>query len=285
MPLKDFNILKKDWLKGYQEVPKKLSGSPNNNVRIEFNPQRSNELNGIAHDIQYNNQKVGEVSGNYKSNGDFEISDVGVDKAFQKKGISKQVYTLLNEAHPNNKVVSFGAYNIDAAGVQPGRNLWESLVKEGKAKRVGNSYEMLDSKNISSVLPGSSNKSVTDRLKQFFDRPPGPLMLGMPTGSSGNMVKKNIPYYEQLLNTYDSKVMSATNKKFYKDLIGTAKKQDGMVTEAQLRELDRLKTGNFDFGKKGYAKGGATKNFIELELPKNEIQDYINQGYIVEEVD
>jgi len=139
------------------DVPKQLPGSPNAGVRIEFNPQRSNELNGIAHDIRYNNQKVGEVSGNYKSNGDFEISNVGVDKAFQKKGISKQVYTLLNEAHPNNKVVSFGAYNTNAAGVQPGRNLWESLVKEGKAKRVGNSYEMLDNKNISSALPGSPN--------------------------------------------------------------------------------------------------------------------------------
>ena len=32
-------------------------------------------------------------------------------------------------------------------------------------------------------------------------------------------------------------------------------------------------------------KGGATKNFIELELSKNKIQDYINQGYIVEEID
>ena len=139
-------------------------------------------------------------------------------------------------------------------------------------------------KEVPKQLPGSPNVSISDKLKQFFDRPPGPMML-LGTSGGTNMVKKNIPYYEQLLNTYDSKVMSATNKKFYKDLIGTAKMQDGMVTEAQLRELDRLKTGNFDFGKKGYAKGGATKNFIELELPKNEIQDYINQGYIVEEVD
>jgi hypothetical protein len=138
---------------------KQLPGSSNNNVRLEFNPQRSNELNSISHDIHYGNQKVGEVSGNYKSSGDFEISDVGVDKAFQKKGISKQAYNLLNEAHPNNKVVSFGAYNTDAAGMQPGKNLWESLVREGKAKKVGNSYEMLNSKNVSSELPGSFSPS------------------------------------------------------------------------------------------------------------------------------
>jgi hypothetical protein len=119
------------------------------------------------------------------------------------------------------------------------------------------------------------------KAKQFFDRPPGPMMLLGPSGGT-NMVKKNIPYYEQLLNTYDSKVMSATNKKFYKDLIGTAKKQDGMLTEAQLRELDRLKTGNFDFGKKGYAKGGTTNDYIEMDIPKSKVQWYIDNGYDVE---
>ena len=136
---------------------------------------------------------------------------------------------------------------------------------------------------FSSSLPGSPNASISDRLKQFFDRPPGPMMLLGPSGGT-NMVKKNIPYYEQLLNTYDSKVMSATNKKFYKDLINTAKMQDGMLTEAQLRELDRLKTGNFDFGKKGYAKGGITNDYIEIDIPEEEIQKYIDGGYIVEEV-
>jgi hypothetical protein len=134
---------------------------------------------------------------------------------------------------------------------------------------------------FSSSLPGSPNASISGRLKQFFDRPPGPMMLLGPSGGT-NMVKKNIPYYEQLLNTYDSKVMSATNKKFYKDLINTAKMQDGMLTEAQLRELDRLKTGNFDFGKKGYAKGGTTNDYIEMDIPKSKVQWYIDNGYDVE---
>lgn len=133
-------------------------------------------------------------------------------------------------------------------------------------------------------LSSSPNKSITNRLKQFFDRPPGPLMLGMPTGG-GNMIKKNMNYYKQLLDSYDSKKMSAANRKFYNDLINTANKQDGMVTEAQLRELDRLKSGNFNFGKKGYAKGGSTNNYIELDIPKSKIQEYINQGYIVEQLD
>lgn len=63
---------------------------------------------------------------------------------------------------------------------------------------------------------------------------------------------KNPDYYSQLLDTYTSKVLSSSNKKFYKSLIETVKKQNGLVTEKQLNELDRLKTGNFDFGKRGY---------------------------------
>ena len=159
---------------------------------------------------------------------------------------------------------------------------------------------LLGYKQVPKVLPGSPSASVTDRLKQFFNRPPGPLMMLGPTGGT-NMVKKNIPYYEQLLNTYDSKVMSATNKKFYKDLITTANKQDGMLTEAQLRELDRLKTGNFDFGKRGFnkesliqvepkapietpkqKKGGVTDDYIEMDIPKSKVQWYIDNGYDVE---
>jgi hypothetical protein len=44
MPLKDFNILKKDWLKGYKEVPKELPGSP---INIESLNQPSRFLDRI----------------------------------------------------------------------------------------------------------------------------------------------------------------------------------------------------------------------------------------------
>lgn len=61
---------------------------------------------------------------------------------------------------------------------------------------------------------------------------------------------KNPDYFTQLLKTYNSKILSPTNKKFYKDLIETVKKQNGLATDRQFNELQRLKTGNFDFGKK-----------------------------------
>jgi hypothetical protein len=136
---------------------------------------------------------------------------------------------------------------------------------------------------FSSSLPGSSTAGISGRLKQFFDRPPGPLMLSMPSGS-GNMVKKNINYYKTLLNTYDSKKLSSSDKKFYNDLIKTADKQNGMVTQAQLSELDRLKTGNFDFGKRGYNKESLvqvepkapTQNVIGA-TPEERLNEYIRQ--------
>jgi hypothetical protein len=92
---------------------------------------------------------------------------------------------------------------------------------------------------------------------------------------------KNPDYFNQLLNTYTSKQLSPSNKKFYKGLIDSVKKQNGLVTERQYNELQRLKSGNFNFGKKAYEDGGD----IEMELTPEEIQAYRDGGYIVDELD
>ena len=75
---------------------------------------------------------------------------------------------------------------------------------------------------------------------------------------------KNPDYFTQLLNTYDSRALSAANKKFYKGLINSVKKNNGIATERQYNELQRLKTGNFNFGKKGYSDGGLINQFENL---------------------
>ena len=92
---------------------------------------------------------------------------------------------------------------------------------------------------------------------------------------------KNPDYYTQLLDTYTSNQLSPSNKKFYKDLIETVKKQEGVVTQRQYNELQRLNTGNFDFGKKAYDEGGS----IDLELSPDEIKTYQDQGYTIEYLD
>jgi hypothetical protein len=123
-------------------------------------------------------------------------------------------------------------------------------------------------------LPGSPNTTIA------------PTKMGPSFGMDMSKYEiKNPDYFTQLLNTYDSKTLSATNKKFYKDLINSVKKQNGLVTERQYNELQRLKTGNFNFGKKGYANGGNVSNYIERELNPKQIEWYKSQGYNVEELD
>jgi hypothetical protein len=153
---------------------------------------------------------------------------------------------------------------------------WQQLIQEDKA--FNTPHWLKGYKKVSTELPGSPNTSISGRLKQFFDRPPGPLMLGMPTSSGSNMVKKNMNYYKQLLDSYDGKKMSISDRKFYNSLIETGKKQDGMITEAQFNELKRLETGNFDFGKRGYNKESLVQ--VEpkapVETPKSDFKSEID---------
>ena len=118
-------------------------------------------------------------------------------------------------------------------------------------------------------LPGSSNV---------------PIRSGLGSMDMSKYEIKNPDYYTQLLGTYDSKALSPTNKKFYKDLIGSIKNQNGLVTERQFNELQRLKSGNFNFGKKGYQEGGITEAW-EDELDEHTIKLLRKAGYTVEELD
>lgn len=134
--------------------PFKSKVAQGNSVRVEFNPQRSEVLGGITHDIKLGNEKIGEISGNYTRSGDLEVFDVGIDKAYQNKGYGKEAYRQLNESLPNNKVISFGAYVEDAAEQFPGKNLWESLVRSGEAEKVGHTYHMINP-NIKAGMDGN----------------------------------------------------------------------------------------------------------------------------------
>ena len=77
---------------------------------------------------------------------------------------------------------------------------------------------------------------------------------------------QNVNHYKQLLDTYDHKALSIPNKKYYNNLINKVKSQGGKLTERQYNDLQRLKTGNFNFGIKG--------NFSQSKKnPYNEIID------------
>jgi hypothetical protein len=138
-------------------------------------------------------------------------------------------------------------------------------------------------------IPGSEIRMFGDKphwLKGYQEVPNlsatnAPVKSGIGGMDMSRYEIKNPDYFTQLLDTYDSKALSSTNKKFYKDLIGSVKKQNGLVTERQYNELQRLKTGNFNFGKKGYKEGGS----LELDLTPDEIQAYIDAGYTIEDID
>ena len=134
-------------------------------VKLITNPTRSQQLDGEAFSIYKGNKNVGEISGTRSSNGDFIVSDVGVDAQFQKQGIGTQAYKQLNQSlGPGNKVKSWGAF-VEDAGVAPGRNTWQSLEKQGLAKlNEKGIYEMLPKE-----LPGSPNVSTTNNVDDLVD--------------------------------------------------------------------------------------------------------------------
>jgi hypothetical protein len=83
---------------------------------------------------------------------------------------------------------------------------------------------------------------------------------------------KNLNLYTQFLDTYTSYLLPPKHKKFYKDLIEKIKQQDNFASKKQNEELQRLKTGNFDFTRKVY--GSAEPKFNE-----DNTADVINFDY------
>jgi hypothetical protein len=127
------------------------------------------------------------------------------------------------------------------------------------------------------IINKSANKSFMGKVKDYFDRPPGPLMLGMSKGAVFNKEIKNPDYFLDLMkiNKYSPK-----NKKYFEDLIANVKRQGNVASEKQYEELQRLKTGDMNYGKKGYKKGGMVS-----ELTDKQIEKLKAQGYTIEYLD
>ena len=134
------------------------------NIYLEYNPVKSEQLSGQSYSIIKDGKPVGSVTGEFSPQGDMRVFDVEIDPQFQKKGIAKEAYRQLNREVPG-KVRSYGAYVPDASGNYPGVSLWESLVKEGSAKKVGDSYEMVE--DISTIPTVSREKISRDIASQI----------------------------------------------------------------------------------------------------------------------
>jgi hypothetical protein len=65
-----------------------------------------------------------------------------------------------------------------------------------------------------------------------------------------NVEIKNINYYQQLLDSYDQRRLSIPSKQCYQKIIDSVKKRNNLATPKQFNLLQRLKTGDFNYGKK-----------------------------------
>lgn len=171
-----------------------------------------------------------------------------------------EVYNLADAADKVGRYTGQGNY-IDA-GVEALRFLPGARLSTGLGKKAGT---YLKGKNISNVLPGESK----------------PIRSGL-GGMDMSAHKINNPdYYIQLLDSFTSSQLSPSSKKLYKGIIESVKKQNGIATQRQYNELQRLKSGNFNYGKK--EEGGET-DYEDLDLTPEEIDWYLANGYEVEDL-
>jgi hypothetical protein len=96
----------------------------------------------------------------------------------------------------------------------------------------------------SKQLPGSPNNTASDRITG-----PGPLMLGL---SKFTHEVKNPAYFQKMLDSYSTNKLPDSSKKYFQGIIKSVEKQGGLATRKQYDILQRLKTGDFNYGKKEY---------------------------------
>lgn len=65
-----------------------------------------------------------------------------------------------------------------------------------------------------------------------------------------NIEVKNPNYYQQLLNSFTDKQLSSSSKKLFQGIIDSIKKKNNLATQKQFNILQRLKSGDFNYGKK-----------------------------------
>ena len=220
-------------------------------VKLVANAKRSQQLDGEAFSIYKGNKNVGEISGTRSSNGDFIVSDIGVDAQFQKQGIGTQAYKQLNESlAPGNKVKSWGAF-VEDAGVAPGRNTWQNLEKQGLAKlNEKGTYEMLPKE-----LPGSPNSEI-----------------------NWGAWNAEIPENKVLMQEYNAiEEASKANGTWMKNLDGSA--FQGTPEQFVQQQSQNFKNAFGDIPPKISYRGDNTKNIQEFKSQYQQGRDYIKEKY------
>jgi hypothetical protein len=140
-------------------------------------------------------------------------------------------------------------------------NVPEGFQVIGKTKE-GNIENIIIKPLKPKKLPGSPN---------IFDNTQGLTGFSIGSGSNFNNEIKNPDFYSDImkLNKYSPK-----QKKYFEDLIATVKRQGNVATDKQYDELQRIKTGNTNYGKKGYSLSASEI----LKLSEEEILNKTGQS-------
>ena len=109
--------------------------------------------------------------------------------------------------------------------------------------------------NLESTLPGSPNA---------VNNAQG--LTGFSIGSGANFTKQ-VPHPDFYLDIMKINKYSPSQKKYFESLIQSVKNQGNIATERQFEELQRIRTGNYSYGKKGYSLNASEI----LKLPEEEI--------------
>ena len=123
---------KKDWLTGWKEVPKPTSKTSAGSLYLEPVPEHFRGPD--AHTIKLGNNKIGAFD--LEKDGDnWVIGNVTLGKEYRGKGLGKESFIMANELLKNK-----GEGLLHSSGIFHGedaKNVWKSLVREGKAEQIG----------------------------------------------------------------------------------------------------------------------------------------------------
>jgi hypothetical protein len=226
-------------------------------INLKPDAKRSAELDMETFGVYNGKQRVGEVSGNKLSNGDFQTTDIGIDPQFQKQGIGTEIYKQLNKSLPKgNKVKSWGAF-VEENGIAPGRNTWQSLEKKGLAKQNEKGiYEMIPekpSKFESEIDWGKWNSEIPSNqaLMQEYNT------IEQQTKANGTWMKN--PDGSEFAGTPEQFVQQ--NSENFKKAFGDSKlvNPDGSPTiqyHGSAKKFDTFDESKFQLGDSGYSGKG-----------------------------
>jgi len=296
---------KPHWFKGYQEVPIQLPGSPNAfkseinwnnwNKEIPENTQLMKEYNTIEQQAKANGTWMKNADGSkftgtpeqfiqQNSNNFKKAFPEGSEKTYRG---DRAHYNIMNEKDYNSATFSGDKqialnYTYDNAkqftsnsplGVNP--NYGQGV------KSSDGMYELYGRNSKNSIKIDAQNRDYT-RLK--LDDLAGDDYVS--TNDIASYIKSKNIDNATISNVYDSSFKPGTvriNNNKIGNYLKSMRGNNGMFDMTNPNIYKSVLPIGLGLGATQYKQGGATNNYVELDLTPEEIKDLIAQGYVIEE--